>query len=220
MLLQFPEDEGIVQCRRQKVGQRIQDQNILGRERILIPALHVEYTQQRLAVADRQAEHRARFRQHAGELAWACVLHQGAHPGARHLSQNSATHRDPATQRLRCRSCLGFDLDIFGGVIHDADADVVVAEVLLDLAHDVGHHLFGVLARDRHFRNTVEKGEMPRAALLLGKQARILDRDSELTGCGLHDLEISSLELRFPLRAHRRHHSCRFATQENRHAAE
>src|SRR5208337_5394508 len=102
----------------------------------------------------------------------------------------------------------------------DADADVIVAEVLLYLAHDVGHHLLGVFARDRHFRNAVEKREVPGAALFLGKQARILDGYPQLTGCGLHDLEVSRQELRFPLRTQRRHYSPGFAAQENRHGAE
>ena len=148
------------------------------------------------------------------------VLHQCAHLGARDLSQNAAAHCDAAAQCLRCRSRLGFDLDILGGIVHDADADVIVVEVLLDLAHDVGHHLFGVFAGDGHLRDVVEKRKMPGAALLLGKQARILDRHSQLTGDGLHDLKIPGHELRFPLRTQRGHHSHRFAAEKNRDGAE
>ena len=220
MLLQLPEDEGVVQRRGQKIGQRIQDQNILRRERIFILALYVEHAEQCLAVTDRQAEHGPRFRQDTGKLSRAGVLHQCAHPGARNFSQNSTAHRDPAAQGLRCRSRLRFDLDILGGVVHDADADVIVAEILLDLAHDVSHHLFGVFARYRHFRNAVKKREMPGAALLLGKQARILDCYPQLTGCRLHDLKVPVQELRFPLRTQRRHHSYGFTAQKNRHGAE
>ncbi len=97
---------------------------------------------------------------------------------------------------------------------------MIVAEVLLDLAHDVSHHLFGVFARDRHFRNAVEKREVPGAALLFGEQARILDGYSQLTGGGLHHLEVPVQELRFPLRTQRRHHSHGFTAQKNRHGAE
>ena len=61
---------------------------------------------------------------------------------------------------------------------------------------------------------------MPGTALLLGKQARILDRNPELPGYGLHDLQVPGLELRFPLRTPRRHDSYRFAAQKNRHGAE
>src|SRR5271163_5292496 len=61
---------------------------------------------------------------------------------------------------------------------------------------------------------------MPGAALLFGKQARILDGHSQLTGGRLHYLEVTGHKLRFPLRTQRRHHSGRLATQKNRHAAE
>ncbi len=98
-------------------------------------------------------------------------------------------------------------------IVHDADADVIVAEVFLDLAHDVGHHLLGVLAGNRHFRNVVEERQMAGAALLLGKQARILDRHSQLAGRGLHDFQVPRLELQFPLGAQRRHHSRRLYRQ-------
>ena len=65
LLLQLLEDESIVQRRGQQVGQRIQDQNVLRRERILTAALNVEDAEQRLAVSDRNAKHRARIRKNS-----------------------------------------------------------------------------------------------------------------------------------------------------------
>jgi len=49
----------------------------------------------------------------------------------------------------------------------------------------------------------------PRA--VLGKQPCVLDGHSQLASGGLHDLEIPVLELQFPFRAQRRHHSHRLA---------
>jgi len=59
LLLQTLEYERVVQGRGQQIGQRISNQNILWRERILIPTLNIEHTEQGLAVADGQAEHGA-----------------------------------------------------------------------------------------------------------------------------------------------------------------
>ena len=220
LLLQFLEHERVVQRGREKIGKRIQDQNILWSERILVAAFDVEHAEQRFAVADRQAEDGSRFRKHSGKLSGTGVLHQSTDAAAGDLAEDATAHGDPAAKGLRTAASLGFDLDVLGGVVHDADADVIVVEVFLDLAHDVGHHLLGIFAGDGHFRNAVQEGEMAGAALLFSEQAGVFDGYAKLAGGGLHDLEIPGLKLRFALCAQCGHDSRRPAAEKNGNGAE
>src|SRR5205085_11024592 len=98
--------------------------------------------------------------------------------------------------------------------------DVVVAEILLNFAHDVGHHLFRILARDSRLRDRVEESGMLGATLFFGEQARILDRYSKLTGCCAHLFQIASLNNIFPFCADSCHNASRHASQPDGNAAE
>src|SRR6266852_7872043 len=117
-------------------------------------------------------------------MALTSILYKGASASAGNATEDSCPHRDSLTQRQRGGSSLGFDLDVLGGVVHNPDANVVVVEVLLDLAHDVAHHLLSVLTRNRGLRDGVEKCQMLGAALLLGEQASIFHGHAELDGGG------------------------------------
>ncbi len=112
-------------------------------------------------------------------------------------------------------SGLGFDLDLFGPVVEQADADVIEAEVLLDLAGDLAQHVNRIVAGNGGARNVVEEGELPRTALLFGEQARIFHRDRNLSGGGHQHVEIALLENEFAVGIHRDHDSGGLVAHEN-----
>ena len=85
-------------------------------------------------------------------------------------------------------------------VVENADADVIEAEILLDVADDVRQHLLGILAGNGGLRNVVEERQLAGAPLLLGEQPGIFHRDRNLAGRGLHDFQIALLEDVFALR--------------------
>ena len=147
------------------------------------------------------------FWQHTLQRIIAAGLHQRAFSGSRHPADNSHAQRNALAQCLRRDASFGFDLDVLGGVVENADADVIEAEILLDLGHDGGQHLLRVLAGDGGLRNVVEERQLARAPLLLGEQAGILHRHRNLAGGGLHDFQIARLENVLALRIHGRHHS-------------
>jgi hypothetical protein len=93
---------------------------------------------------------------------------------------------------------LGLDFNFLGSVIEQADADVIEAEVLLDLSDNLAQHVHGIVAGNRHARDVVEKCQLPRTPLFLGEQARILDRNRYLAGGGHQDVEIALFEHEFP----------------------
>ena len=97
---------------------------------------------------------------------------------------------------------------------------MIEAEILLDVADDIREHLLGVFAGNRGLRNIVEKGELPGAALLFGKQPRIFHRNRNLSCRGLHYFQVALLERIFAIGVQRRHHACRTSSQQNRRTAE
>ena len=94
-------------------------------------------------------------------------------------------------------------------VVENADADVIEAEILLDVADDVRQHLLGVFAGNRSLRNIVQESKLAGAPLLFGKQAGILHCDRNLSRGGLHHFQVALFEDVLALRVHRRHHSGR-----------
>ena len=99
LLLQLLEDESVVQSGGQQVGQRVQNQNILRRERVLVAALNIEHAKQRFAVCDRNAKHSARIGKNSRQIARQCVLNQGAFAGARHAAENASSQRNSLAHR-------------------------------------------------------------------------------------------------------------------------
>ena len=138
-----------------------------------------------------------------------CVLHQRAFPGAGHAAQNARPQRNAPAHGVSGRSGFGFDFDFFGAVVEQADADVIEAEVLLNLAGDLAQHVHRIIAGDGGAGNVVEKGELPRTALLFGEQARILHRDRDLSGGRHQHVEVALLENEFAVGMHRDHDSRR-----------
>ena len=114
------------------------------------------------------------------------------------------------------RAGFRLDLDFLGPVVEQADADVVEAEILLDLAHDLAQHLHRIVAGNRGPRNVVEECELPRAPLLFREQARIFDGHRNLSGGGHQHFQIALLEDEFPVGIHRDHDSGGPVAQENR----
>jgi len=112
-------------------------------------------------------------------------------------------------QRLCRDASLGFDFNLFGAVVEKADADVVKAEIFLDVADDVRHHLLGILARNRGLRNTIQEGQLTGAPLFLGKKPGVFYRNRNLPRRGLHHFQVALLEGVFALRVHRSHDSGR-----------
>ena len=128
--------------------------------------------------------------------------------------------RNAFAQSLRGDSRFGFDFDVLGHIVENADADVVEAEILLDVADDVRQHLLGIFAGDRCLRNVVEEGKLARTPLLFGEQARILHRDGNLSSGGLHHFQVALFKGVLALGVHCRHHSGRPAPQQDGRTAE
>jgi len=85
-------------------------------------------------------------------------------------------------------------------------------KVLLNLAYDVAHHLFGILTGNRRFRDGVEKREVPGTPLFLSEQASIFHGHAELAGSSLHYFKVARFEHILALRAQSTHHSGRHAS--------
>ena len=100
-------------------------------------------------------------------MAVARGLHQRSLAGPSHAAQNTHAQRDALAQRLRRDAGLGLDFDFLGHVVQNADADVVEAEILLDMSDDVRQHLLGIFAGNRGLGNTIQEGKLAGAPLLL-----------------------------------------------------
>ena len=215
LLLQFLEDECIVQCGGQQVGQRIHDQPVRRFEGVFLLALHVQNAEKVVAVGNRDAKHGARSRQHALQGRLARGLHQGSFASPGHPAENAHSQRDPLPQRLGGDAGLGLDFNFLGRVVENADADVIEAEILLDVSDNVGQHLFRILAGNGSLGNIVQEAQLAGAPLLLGKKPGILYRNRNLSGRGLHHFQIALLEGVLALSVERGHDSRRAASQQD-----
>ena len=130
-------------------------------------------------------------------------------PVSGHAAEKSRAQRDPLAQRLGGGSGFRLDFDIFLRVVENSDSDVVEAEVLLNVGDDFRHHLFGILAGDRRLRDAIQKCQLMRTALLLGKEARVFHRYGNLAGRGLHNFQIALFENVLPFCVPRRHYAGR-----------
>ena len=201
---------------REQVGERVEDQNILRRESILAAAFDVEHAEQRFAVGDRNAEHCTRIGKNPGQIAGQGILDKSAFAGASDASENANPQRDTLAHGVSGSSGFSLDFNFFGAVVEQSDADVVEAEILLDLTHDLAQHMNGIIAGDGRARNVVEECELAGTALLFGKQAGIFDRDGDLSGSGDEHVQIALLENEFAVGIHRDHDSGRLVPHENR----
>ena len=148
---------------RQQVRQRAHDQNVLLRKRVLLAAFDVQHTQQRLAVSDRDTQHRARLGKDAGQVALVRLLNQRPFIAARDAPHDASSQGNALPLGLGGRTRFRLDLDFLGDVIKNADADVIEAEGLLNFGNDVSQHLLCILARDGGFRDAVEECQLVRA---------------------------------------------------------
>src|SRR5207237_10401152 len=69
------------------------------------------------------------------------------------------------------------DLYLFCEVIKNSDSDVIEAKIFLDMADDLGKHLFRIFARDGGFGDAVEKSKLAGAALFFGEEPRVFHRN-------------------------------------------
>ena len=169
LLLQLLEDKSVVQGGGQQVGQRVENQNILRRKRVLVAALNIEHTEQRFAVSDGNAKNRARIGKNSGQIAGQRMLYQGAFAGTGHAAENAGSQRNPLAHGVGRRSSFGLDLDFFGAVVEQADADVIETEILLNLCDDLGQHVHRIVAGDGGAGDVIQEGQLAGAALLVGK---------------------------------------------------
>ena len=91
------------------------------------------------------------------------------------------SQRDTLAHRVSGSAGFSLDFDFFGAVVEQPDADVVEAEILLDLTHDLAQHMNRIVTRDGRTGNVVEECKLAGTPLLFGKQARIFDRDRHLS---------------------------------------
>jgi hypothetical protein len=138
-----------MQCRRQQIGQRVKDENILWRENILASVFDVQHPEQRFGVGDRNAKHGAGIRQNAGQMSGECMLHQCAFASSGYASQNACPQRNALARCVSGSSGLGLDLNLFGSVVEQTDADVIETEVLLNLPGDLAQHVNRIIAGNR-----------------------------------------------------------------------
>src|ERR1700686_2630054 len=177
LLLQLLEHENIVQRSRQQVGQRIEDQNILRGKCVLVAALDVEYAEQRFAVSNRDAKDGARIRKNSRQIAGQSMLNQGAFAGTSDAAENPHSQRDALAHGVGRCSSFGLDLDFFGSLVEKADADVIKAEVLLNLCNNLTQHVHRIVAGNCGAGDVIEKSKLAGAALVLSKQTGVLHGD-------------------------------------------
>ena len=139
------EDEGVVQGGGEMVGQSAQDHHVFLLEGTLLDALHVQHAQHLVGVEDGQAQFGAGVGQDAlGALFREQVVHQHHFASAGHAPDYSHVQRNAAAQCLDPKPGFSLDFYLLGLIVEQADADVVVGEVALDLAGDFGQHLVSV----------------------------------------------------------------------------
>src|SRR5580698_5398280 len=172
-LLQLLKYKRIVERRSQEVGQGVHDQNIFGRERILLPAFDVKHAQQGLTISDGDAEHRSRIGQYALQWILPCSLYQSPLAGSRYSSEDAHAEWNSRAHSFRGDAGFGLDFDVFANVIENADTDVIEAEGFLDVTDNLQQHLFGVSTGDGSLGNIIEKCELAGTALLLGEEPRV-----------------------------------------------
>jgi len=102
-------------------------------------------------------------------------------------------------------------------VLVEPDADVVEAEVLLDLARDLSQHVDGILAGNRRARHVVKKRQLPGTPLLFGEQPGIFHSHRNLAGCRHEHVKIALLENVFSFPVHRDHHARRLVPEKDGH---
>src|SRR6202166_4760717 len=217
LLLQLLEHESIVQRSRQQVGQRIEDQNILRGKCILVAALDVEYAEQRFAVGNRDAKDGARIRKNSRQIAGQSMLNQGAFAGASDAAENARSQRDAFAHGMSRRTGFRLNLDLFGSVVEQADADVIEAEVLLNLCNDLTQHVHGIVAGNCGAGDVIEESKLARTALLVGKETGVFHGDRYLPRRRRQYIEIALLENEFPVGIHRDHDSRGLVAHKNRH---
>ena len=147
------------------------------------------------------------------QIAGQRILHQGAFAGAGDAAQNAVSQRDTPAHGVRRHSGLSLDLDLFGSVVEQTDADMIEAEILLDLAGNLAQHVDRIVAGDRRPGNVVEEGKLPGAALLFGEQAGILHGDRNLSGGRHQHIKIALFEDEFAVGVHGDHDSRRLVAQ-------
>ena len=117
---------------------------VVGRKRFFAKALDVQHAEQRFAVGNRDAENRARLRQNAPKVAGSIVYTLRC-AGAGDTSKNAGAERETLAAGFNACACLRLDLDVFGRVIENADADVIEAESSSAIStHNRFEHLLGI----------------------------------------------------------------------------
>src|SRR5581483_2755456 len=124
--------KSIVQSGGQQIGQGIHDQKVLRSEGVLSPALNIEYSQQAVPVGDRQAKRRLSILQYAHQLPFGSILCQYSFIGARHTPHGADAQRYSPAQGLGGSAGFGLDFDVLGGIVENADANVVKLEIFLN----------------------------------------------------------------------------------------
>src|SRR5436853_260941 len=104
-------------------------------------------------------------------------LHQSRLSSSRHSTDDAGPKRNSFAKDLCRNARLRPDLDLFREVIKNSDSDVIEAKIFLDMADDLGKHLFRIFARDGGFGDAVEKSKLAGAALFFGEEPRVFHRD-------------------------------------------
>ena len=71
-------------------------------------------------------------------------MYEGGFAGSCDPPQNAGAQWNTLSQGLCCGACLGLDLDVLGHIVEKPNADVIEAEVFLDMADDLSQHLLGI----------------------------------------------------------------------------
>src|SRR4029077_18545932 len=98
------------------------------------------------AVGNRNAKHRSRVGKNGADLTLDTILDERPLARARYTAENSGAERNPLAHGMSGCSGFSFDLDLFGSVIEEADADVVEAEILLNLPNNLSEKMHGIVA--------------------------------------------------------------------------
>ena len=149
-------------------------------------------------------------------------MNQGSFAGAGDPAENSGAEREFAyPSAKRGKSGLGANFDVLGGVVHDADADVVEAESSFECRPTMSASICSASSLEiAVFEIVLTKANWRERRCSSAEKTGIFDGNRNLASRGLHDFQIALFEDVFPLGAHGDHHAGGLASEQDRRAAE
>src|SRR5262249_680454 len=119
------------------------------------------------------------------------------------MAEQASAERYALAQDAAALAGFSLNNDFAGGVIEDADSNVIVGEAGFELLGNFGEHLVGVERSDGVAGDIVEQREMPSFGAFLVEQSGVFNGDTGLAGKDAEKFEMSFVEGTLVLREDR-----------------